>query len=211
MIIIPARQNSKGLPFKNRVLFEKTASTIPPHLYQDVYVTSDDPQILAMASRYLFNTINRPDELALDTSSTKDVLMDVANSIKPIPDENIYMLYLTYPERTWKQVEDFIFQFEQNNAKSMLCRKEAKISPYLMMYNLGDNKGKQVVTHNLYRRQDYPACFEISHCMFACKASELIHLNNNLYNSNTLFYTIDECIDVDSKEDLEKYENQNHS
>lgn len=211
MIIIPARKNSKGLPFKNRILFEKTASKIPPHLCQDVYVTSDDEQVLAMASRHLFNTIVRPEELALDTSSTKDVLINVIESVNHTPDDNIYMLYLTYPERKWEQIEEFIFQFEKNSAKSMLCKKDIKTSPYLMMYDTGNDKGTQVIDHNLYRRQDYPACFEISHFMFACKVSELAHLNNNLYNSETVFYNIDDCIDVDLKEDLEKYENKDHS
>jgi CMP-N,N'-diacetyllegionaminic acid synthase len=211
MIVIPARQNSKGLPFKNRLLFEETASTIPPYLCQDVYVSSDDQQILALASRYLFNPIQRPDNLALDTTSTKDVLLHLKDTINPSPDDDIYMLYLTYPEREWEQIESFINEYKKSNAKSMLCKKEPQVSPYLMMYNVGDNKGKQIITHDLYRRQDYPSCFEISHFMFACKVSELESLNNNLYNSNTLFYNIDDCIDVDLKEDLEKYENQNHS
>tara|TARA_Y100000593_G_C4233606_1_gene298305 strand:- start:326 stop:961 length:636 start_codon:yes stop_codon:yes gene_type:complete len=211
MIVIPARKNSKGLPFKNRLLFEKTASKIPAHICKDVLVTSDDEQILALASRYLFNTIHRSHHLALDTTSTKDVLVDVVDSLNLDPDESLYMLYLTYPERTWSQVENFIQTFSQSKAKSMLCKKKIKTSPYLMMYELEHGKGKQIISHDLYRRQDYPSCFEISHFMFACKVSELTHLNNNLYNPATIFYNIDDCIDVDLKEDLEKYENKDHS
>jgi CMP-N-acetylneuraminic acid synthetase len=121
------------------------------------------------------------------------------------------MLYLTYPERSWAEVESFILHFEQSGARSMLCKKATNTTPYLMMHDLGNNKGAQIIDHDFYRRQDYPECFEISHYMFGCKVSELNYLNNNLYNSNTIFYNIDDCIDIDLKEDLEKYENQNHS
>jgi len=211
IIIIPARKNSKGLPFKNRILFDKTASRVPRSLAGCVYVTSDDEEILDKAREYRFNALKREDDLSLDTTSTREVIEDVIDSIDLENDEDIFMLYLTYPERTWEQVEDFIEEFKNKKAKSMLCKKEVKVSPYLMMFSLGDNKGEQVIQHDLYRRQDYPECFEISHFMFGCKTSEVKSLNNNLYNTDTLFYSIGECVDVDLLEDLKKYENKNNS
>ena len=47
--------------------------------------------------------------------------------------------------------------------------------------------------------------------MFGCKTSEVKSLNNNLYNTDTLFYSIGDCVDVDLLEDLKKYENKNNS
>ncbi len=80
-----------------------------------------------------------------------------------------------------------------------------------MMHSLEDDKGRQIIQHDFYRRQDYPECFEISHFMFGCKTSEVKSLNNNLYNTDTLFYSIEDCVDVDLLEDLKKYENKNNS
>ena len=41
--------------------------------------------------------------------------------------------------------------------------------------------GKQLVKHNLYRRQDYPKCFRICHMVSIFKSNQLKNLNNNLY------------------------------
>ena len=118
------------------------------------------------------------------------------------------MLYLTYPERTYQDVIEAVDFYESNKAKSMLCSKEIKTSPFLMMYKEG-YRGKQIVKHNLYRRQDYPECFEISHFISIFSLQELKKLNKNLYNEDTLFFPIKEKIDIDTPIDLGKYEKQN--
>ena len=86
-IIIPARLGSKGLPLKNRTLFEHTAKTIPENLISSVIVTTDDPIISVQAKDYGFTVIRRPDELAEDNTSVRDVLMHVINSIHTNPDD----------------------------------------------------------------------------------------------------------------------------
>ena len=87
----------------------------------------------------------------------------------------------------------------------LLCKKDIKgTHPYLYMFDLGDNKGKQLIEHNLYRRQDYPKVFELSHFISIFKVSELDNLNNNLYNDETIFYQINNVIDVDTVNDLNK-------
>ena len=82
----------------------------------------------------------------------------------------------------------------------------------MCMFEAADGlRGEQVVRHNLYRRQDYPKCFEISHYMCAIKASEVNNLNKNLYNEDTFFYQIEDKIDIDYKKDLEAYNDKNNS
>ena len=103
------------------------------------------------------------------------------------------------------QVDDALDFLRSSTSKSLLCRKECKTTPYLMAYDGGDNRGRQVIKHNLYRKQDYPKVFEISHFISAFKISELSNLNNNLYNEDTVFYPIEDVIDVDYKEDYEKH------
>jgi CMP-N-acetylneuraminic acid synthetase len=63
--------------------------------------------------------------------------------------------------------------------------------------------GNQLVEHNLYRRQDYPKVFEISHFISIFEIGELFNLNDNLYNKNTIYYPVGDVVDVDTNKDLE--------
>lgn len=194
--VIPAREGSKGLKHKNRKLFNYTISIIPKEYYSNVIVTTDDNEIKKMANG--FKVIDRPEHLSNDTASIKDVLMHVSGEMKE--DDLIVMLYLTYPKRVFEHVRSAIKYFYDNNAKSLLCKEEVKTHPYLCIYD----DGSQIVTHNLYRRQDYPTCYEISHYIAIVKVSEIKNLNNNIYNNETVFYHIDRVIDVDTIQDFER-------
>ena len=70
-------------------------------------------------------------------------------------------------------------------------------------------KGSQVIGHDLYRRQDYPECFEISHFISIFNKNEIVNLNNNMYNEDTVFYPIENTIDVDMPADLEMFNEKN--
>ena len=72
-------------------------------------------------------------------------------------------------------------------------------------------KGKQLTPHDLYRRQDYPKCFELSHFVSIFKVGELNKLNNNMYNDKTIFYKVRNIVDVDTLEDLNKFYDKNNS
>ena len=207
-IIIPARKGSKGLPGKNAILINQTLSTIPNYVKDSVIITTNDGKVIDQSAGY--QILLRDNELSGDDVSTKDVLSNVLQQYN-IPDEEIIMmLYLTYPERTWTDIEAALNFFIDNKAKSLLCRVEPKSHPYLCMFSEDGNKGKQIVEHNLYRRQDYPECFELSHFICIFRANELEKLNKNLYNKDTIFYKIKRPVDVDTKEDLKRYYDKNN-
>jgi N-acylneuraminate cytidylyltransferase len=208
---------SKGIPFKNRELFWRTAQTIPSDKKRNVWVTTDDPIISELARDYDFNVINRPSELASDTATIRETVLHVIQTANIRSDELIAMLYLTYPQRTWQDVEDaidfFLDYYKMEVTDSLLCKKEVKTHPYLCMYERGVNGifGSQVVRHDEYRRQDYPKCYEISHYISIFKASAVYKLNRNLYCDSTVFYPIDDVIDIDLPEHLEKYIQQDEN
>lgn len=207
-IIIPARRGSKGLPGKNRILFSSTAEIIPLELIKDSYVLTDDPKIKKMSSEYGINSIDRPDETATDSASMKSSMIWLIDHLKSKGELNqsddILLLYLTYPERTWIDVKRAIDFYLERGATSLLCKKPAPVSPFLMLMENGDH-GVQPFYHDLYRRQDYPKCFELSHyiCMF--NSDQINSLNNNLYSSQTVFMPIPSAIDVDTQKDLDQY------
>ena len=211
-IVIPARRGSKGVPFKNRILLEHTLNIIPDSLKGDVIISTDDDFIIEKAKEYKVKAVRRSDKLSSDEASVKDVLINLIKNENISCQQTIIMLYLTYPERTWEEVENILSFFNDNDAKSVLCKKEVKTHPHMCMFEAADGlRGEQVVRHNLYRRQDYPKCFEISHYMCAIKASEVNNLNKNLYNEDTFFYQIEDKIDIDYKKDLEAYNDKNNS
>jgi CMP-N-acetylneuraminic acid synthetase len=210
-IIIPARLGSKGLPFKNRKLFKYTAESIPEELKSSTWVTSNDLEIINYAKEYNFNRVLRPSSLANDETSTKEVILHALDIIKPDPEDTIILLYLTYPQRTWQRVESAFSFFKHWNLSrgisSLLCKKEVKVSPYLCLQETDATSffGKQIVPHDLYRRQDYPKCFELSHFISMFRADAINNLNQNLYNEKTVFYPIDEIVDVDTQKDLDNF------
>lgn len=203
-IIIPARKGSKGLPFKNRKLLKYTLETIPKHLLSITYISTDDEQIKEQVNN-ICQIHNRSLQNSQDSTSTLSLIKEIRQDLCLTSDENVVMLYLTYPERTFEEISRIYDFFVKNNINSLLCKKEIKTSPFLHMYDLGNGKGKQVIKHNLYRRQDYPKCFEISHYVSIFKVSEIDKMNNNMYNDETYFYEIKDRVDVDEQKDLERF------
>ena len=144
-----------------------------------------------MAIEYGFKTVSRPSEVSRDETSTKEVMKYTLNKIGAGA-ETIIMLYLTYPERTWSDVNRAIAIYKCNEIKSLLCKKKLVVSPFLMLKSEPDNRGSQLFYHDMYRRQDYPECFEISHFISIFHSEEIDKLNNNLYNKDTYFLDISE-------------------
>ena len=200
-IIIPARRNSKGLPFKNRELLELTLSTIPQSLICNTIISTDDEGIARVGMDRGYTIHSRSEYSARDTAPTKEVMEEVVKDMNL--SGPLVMLYLTYPNRTWKDVEKAYDWFIENGGKSMLCKEAVETHPFMCLYDLPQNKGSQVVTHDLYRRQDYPKCFRFCHMVCIFYAEELKNLNKNLYNKDTIYYSIEHALDVDSKEDFE--------
>jgi len=201
-IIIPAREGSKGLPHKNRILLEYTIKKIPQKYINDVIIATDDEHIIDMLKDD-YTVFKRSKELSEDTTSIRDVLENVIEKCSINKGEEIVMLYLTYPERTWYNIEKAIDFYHEQGAKSLLCRQELKIHPYLCLIEESGYRGKQLVDHDLYRRQDYPKCFKIS-LFVACYKSHIIteHMHDLLVEPDTIFYKLDQNkIDVDSQID----------
>lgn len=201
IIFIPARKGSKGFPFKNRLLFDKTASIIPSKYQKNVFISTDDEIIIKKAKQYNFNVIIRPENLCNDTASVKDALLHLIEE-KNIKNKNIIMLYLTYPQRVWRDVETIYEYYKLNKGNSLACCEAVKEHPYLMFYK-NKNFGIPLVKHSMYRRQDYPICFKLSLYVGIYNCKEVKNLSDLLVNDETLFYNLEEeKVDVDYEKDF---------
>ena len=209
-IVIPARKGSKGFPGKNNYLFDYTARQIPLNLSDRVVFTSDDDELLERAEEYNFKTLKRKDELSTDETKMGDVIKDVAKQFDLDSNHDIITLYLTYPQRTWMQVSEIYDFYKTGNCKSLLCKKEIKTHPYMCFYEEENFKGSKVIDHNLYRRQEYPKCFESCHYVVITKVNILDELDNNLYHKDTCFYKLEnKIVDVDYLKDFDDFRKDN--
>jgi len=204
--IIPARKGSKGLPLKNRklvpIVFDAVGTVTRP---QDIIFSSDDQILLSAAARRGFLCRARPDVLCTDTANMKEILLDVVEYYSLKDEDTLVCLYPTSPQRTSRDIKKALEFYNVNNLKSMLCRKKAKTHPYLCLQSSGNLKAIRPIDHELYRRQDYPECFEISHFMAITQVGELKNLCFQLYNSETGFMWIEDKVDVDSEKDFQQF------
>jgi len=203
--IIPARKGSKGVPKKNRLLLKHTLEIIPESYRSNIIVSTNDEFIInEVKELYSDCRIHqRSEESASDSSSVKECIKEIIEDFSL--SGPIVMLYLTYPERTWADVEAAWNWYTSKNATSMLCREEVDIHPYLCLYDVGNDRGQQMIEHNLCCRQEYPPCFKICHMVAIFNTEEVAKLNNNLYNESTVFYKIPVVLDIDTSKDLEKF------
>jgi len=202
--IVPARKGSKGFPFKNRTLLHHLDYS---DIKNDLIVYTDDESIKEDCLLSGISYRDRDKDICLDNTSLKTTMERYIVSYNLNNEDTIVILYLTYPQRTSKDIKKALSFFVKSKAKSLLCKKECKTSPFLMMLEKEEGRGDQLVAHDYYRRQDYPTCFEISHFMCIFKVFELGNLNSNMYNTDTIFYPINDKVDVDEKEDYETYKN----
>jgi|TARA_R110000851_G_scaffold76074_2_gene167441 CMP-N-acetylneuraminic acid synthetase len=211
-IIIPARKGSKGFPGKNRYLFDYAVSQIPHEFKSHIVFTSDDDELLARAFECGFQILEREPHLSTDETSMGSVISDVVDKFKIDSDRDIITLYPTYPQRTWEQVEEVYTFYKKENARSLLCAKDVKTHPYMCFERTENFKGKKVIDHDLYRRQEYPECFEACHYIVITKANVLGELDNNLHCDSTVFYPLhDEVFDVDYMKDFDSFRKDSDS
>ena len=203
--IIPARKGSKGVPLKNRYLIDFTINSIPLELRNKIIVSTDDDFIIDNLSKKNIKVLKRDSNISKDETDTKVVIEDVINRSNIKETDLIFMLYTVWPERTFKMIEDIFDIFIENNLKSLLCSTKVKTHPYMTFYSKENNKGKPLVKHDLYRRQDYPECFVINHLVTIFETKELKFLNKQFYNDDTHFHPVEELINIDSEEDLNNY------
>lgn len=201
--VIPARQESKGIPYKNRKLFTYTAETIPQAHKSQVIVSTDDSVLMSQAREYGFKARKRSQTLAHDTASMKDVLLDLKEHYQLPADDTMVLLYLTYPQRTWDDVQKITTFFHDNDGTALSCCLDVADHPYLCFTEGEQHTGIPVVAHDYYRRQDYPRCFRLSLFVGIFRVFQLAALNNLLVCKDTIFYKLSKSIiDIDNQIDM---------
>lgn len=132
--VTPARGGSKGVPCKNvraihgRPLIAWTIDAARASKLIERYVVStEDPEIAAVARKLDAEVLDRPAELADDTTTTVDVLRHVLTQVDA---DTVVLLQATSPIRDPGLVDRCIERFFDTGVDSLATGLICKFTPY---------------------------------------------------------------------------------
>lgn len=214
LAIIPARAGSKRLPGKNTRLLagkpliqwsiEAAQQTSEVNL---VVVTSDDPLVLEIARSFDCITIERPDSLAHDTTSTFDVLQHALRWLgkQSIHPESTLLLQPTSPLRKMEDIQQGYQLMREKNASSIISVCPAEHSP-LWCNQLDDSLCMDnFLPQNLLntRSQDLPPYYRLNGAFYLAKTPLLLeHKGFFMPNSHALIMPQERSVDIDTAFDF---------
>tara|TARA_B100000902_G_C27304189_1_gene914469 strand:+ start:1371 stop:2042 length:672 start_codon:yes stop_codon:yes gene_type:complete len=207
--VIPARRNSKSLPFKNRFLFKYTAEFLKNNkLFNKVYVNSDDPHLRNLSKKYDFNFFKRKKKLANDSTCIKEVFVDMSKKLKFSRNTFIWLFYIPIVYKNNKDFKRSIKIVEEKKLNSICAFKKTETHPMSCWY-IKKNKPIQFIKNDLCRRQDFPLAYSHHHYICGFHVKFLKKLNNELIYKDTYpillnSKTSKKLIEVDTPEELKR-------
>jgi len=204
--IIPARKGSKRLPKKNTKLFlgrplitYTLKQALSSKYLDEIYVTTNDPEIIEISQKYRVKIIQRPEELATDFAKMQTVLEHVLQNIPTEPDF-IVLLQPTNPLRKTETIDKAIKTFIENSGrydslmplKKIRLKKGKIIKDYYVPENKTEIRGQDL-------EKEYQECGTI----FIYKS--FLVKNKILNNEKIMPFLIEdyfEAIDIDNLEDF---------
>ncbi|MBA4283791.1 MAG: acylneuraminate cytidylyltransferase family protein [Candidatus Puniceispirillum sp.] len=209
-VVIPARKNSKRFPKKNKALL--AGLPLITHSIQyaltegipsnQIWVNSDDPEILDIAREFGVQCYRRSDHLAEDTTSTAEVLSDQLEYFNQegITCEAIVLLQVTNPFRPKGRLLNMVKQLLDSDRSSLFT-----ISPL--------NKKFGKITDEIFepvnyipgqRMQDLEPLYYENGCIYVSRISLIEQAK--VIGEDAIAVILDDLlfsVDIDEKHDLE--------
>lgn len=213
LIVIPARGGSKRLPRKNvlplagkPLICWTIEAAIATGLDAQILVSSDDEEILSLASRYEQVIVHkRPYELATDTADTTQVLLEATESERKKGRKYQFLILLqpTSPLRTERDILSS-YQIFVNcgamNSVVTVCEVDHPTAWAGSVDEHGSFIGAQLGTK---RSQDFAKEYRLNGAVYVANVDVLCE-SQSLFTEN-LFASImprDRSIDIDEKIDF---------
>lgn len=213
--IIPARKNSKSILNKNMafvcgkpLLFYTIQSALKSVFLDEIVVSTDGEQIASYSLNEGVSVINRPAELAQDTSKTIDCVIHALDELKKQGKEFDYMLLLqpTSPLRRTEHIDGMISWMIDAGYENAVSVTHIPYNPILMRNKSADALDKMINTSSTVRRQDMKKTYYVDGCLYLYKTQGLT-LETSL-NDAAHGFEIDgfSSVDVNVPDDLQKCE-----
>jgi N-acylneuraminate cytidylyltransferase len=206
--IIPARGGSKGIPGKNLIdlngkplIAWSIEQALKSKLVDEVWVSSDDNNILKESIKYGASIIIRPSIFATDTATTETA---IKHAIEYIKYDNIIIVLLqaTAPLRLYDDIDNAIKQFKTKNLDSLLS-----VTPTNnFIWHIVDNKPESITYDykNRQMRQNISNKFLENGSIYIFKSEILFKYNNRLGGNIGMYVMKDwQDVDIDNYNDLE--------
>ncbi len=216
LVIIPARGGSKGVPRKNirdlagkPLIAHSIEQALKSKKVTKVIVTTDDPEIKAVALQYGAQVIDRPIELASDTASMLPVLQHAVTEVQKsnyFP-ETIVLLQPTNPLRETTQIDTVIQMLTENTYDSVTTIHKLDLNPSCIVKVDSNGKTSPYVQTSFYgRRQDIEPLYVINGLIYGYKTEALLQLKQGSWCNNNGALIVDKMysLDIDTEEDLKK-------
>ncbi len=215
------RGGSKGVPKKNikilnghPLLYYTIDCANHSSLLDDLVVSSDDDEMLAIAQQYgAEKIIKRPNHLASDTSSKWDVFIHLveeyeANTGKTV--DYLVDLDVTVPLRKPEHIEGAIQMMLDNDVDVVITGYEPERNPYFNMMELTDGKYATMVKKSdkpIVRRQDAPVVFSLTPAVYVVK-KEALYQFKHWSEARCMIYEIprQNAVDIDTEFDFKLVE-----
>lgn len=215
LAIIPARGGSKGLPKKNvKILGNKPLiawsieSALESKQISKTIVSSDNDEIIAISKQYGAEIpFKRPEKLATDSATTKDVLLHTIEFYKTqnINFDYIVLLQPTSPFRKKGAIDLAIKKAIETNVDMVVSVKETSSNPYYVLFE-EDDKGFLTKSKEgtFTRRQDCPIVYEFNGSIYVIKVNSLLKYNSMSFKKSIKF-KMDKfhSIDIDTQLDFD--------
>src|SRR5574344_1985713 len=219
LAIIPARGGSKAIPYKNikplngkpLIYYSIEAAKHSKYITRTV-LSTEDKKIKEIANSLGCEVIDRPIELAQDTTKTAPVLLQVVDYLEK--NENykpdvVILLQATCPTRDTKQIDDaFKLFLSDKNCDSVFGVFDSGKTHALWRENLDGSLTGLYDYRNRPRRQD-----EDKHMRLLCETGSVYIIKTNVMKEVQDFigktpkpFIIKNSVDIDTSDDFKKVE-----
>lgn len=207
LVVIPARGNSKGIPRKNvrsmngQPLISYAIRTAQKSKYKpDIFVSSDDEEILSIAKKLHAQTINRADALAEDATTLDPVIYDAFQQAQKVNDTSYDLIVTMQPTSPLLKTGSLDAALEEILRNSEIDTILSAIDDRHLCWTVKD--GKYVPTYEArVNRQYLPENYRETGS-FLITRSHIISENNRIGTNVKLQpLSSDEAIDIDTYQD----------
>lgn len=210
--VVPARKGSKGIPNKNRLLFDRTIAFIRDlGFFDDIIVTTNDEVVAEMAERDGCRVHIRPDETAGATAPIKPAFQTMMDGLRLPGDSYLWLFYIPFVFRDAADFHAAKALIDANHPSSLSTFVPAKTHPFRCW-------GQDKATGKMFKfcdsekvsRQDFPDAWANHHYIYAIRADALDSVNGNLLGPDTMpvYYTeaqAERLIELDEMADVAEW------
>ena len=215
LAIIPGRKGSKGVINKNirkingkPLISYSIEAALNSKYIKKIVVSSDSDEIIEIANSYDVESIERPQYLAQDDSTTIDVIKHILNVLDETDSyfpEILVLLQPTSPLRDSDDIDEAMKMFfECDSADSLISLSKFNHNP-MWSFKIEDNFLSPAFDKEFLnkRRQELPELFLPNGAIYIIKTRKFIEKNSFYLEKTKPFLMSEEkSLDIDTELDL---------